>query len=233
MSNIIARESQKLSHDAIITLYEIDLIEKGQGVIRFQSDSNASLFRNGYEYFPYPIEADGFEISGGGTLPTPTLRASIIDLTFNALLISLDDLENCDVTRIQTFRKFLDDGSDPQPNISLNEPDLFYISRMSEKTNSTVTFELSSKLDVLAKRIPARQIIKSTCMQTYRTYNSATNSFSYTNVTCPYSRNIFFDRNGNSTSIDKDACSKDLKGCKLRFGNGELPFSGFPGASRF
>ena len=31
----------------------------------------------------------------------------------------------------------------------------------------------------------------------------------------------------------KDECSKNLEGCKCRFGEGVLPFGGFPGTEKF
>ncbi|QKS24590.1 phage minor tail protein L [Vreelandella titanicae] len=232
MSDLIATESQKLYHDTLITLYEIDTALYGGSVIRFHSCSNETLSFNGNDYFPYPITASGFEYNGRGQAPQPTLTASILDLAFSAQLLSANNLENCPVKRIKTYRKFLDDGSDPQPTATI-VVDEFYVARMSSKTKDHVSLTLASKMDKRGRQIPGRQIIKGTCMFSYRVWNAESNQFNYINATCPYSGSNNFDINGNATTADKDVCSKDLKGCKLRYGDSPLPFGGFPGAGRY
>jgi len=233
MSELIATESQQLYHDTIITLYEIDASKYGGGILRFQSSSHNTLTFNGYDYTPFPIKASGFEYNGRGQAPEPNLTVSVVDLAFTAQLLSANNLVNCDVRRIKTFRKYLDDGSDPQPNATL-VIDEFYISRMSEKTSTHVTFVLASKLDVRGKQIPARQIIKSTCMHSYRVWDAERNRFNYENATCPYAQASYYDRKNFPTSDPaEDVCSRDLAGCKARYGQYALPFAGFPGARRY
>ncbi|WP_244818032.1 hypothetical protein [Caballeronia sp. Lep1P3] len=51
---------------------------------------------------------------------------------------------------------------------------------------------------------------------------------------CGYAGPPVADINDNPTrDATADASGKRLKSCKLRFGNGRLPFGGFPGAGRY
>ncbi|WP_110641782.1 phage minor tail protein L [Salinicola sp. CPA57] len=234
MNNIIATTAQLLTTDAVITLYEIDAKNYGQGVLRFHANSNEVLNFNGYNYTPFPIKSEGFEYNGKGSLPTPTLTVPAQDLAFMSVLIGSNNLEGCDVRRIRTFEKHLDSGSDPDPSATF-PVDHFYIDRRSAQTSVSITFELASKLDQQGKQIPNRQCIKNTCTHSYRYWNAETQEFSYENVTCPYAGDEYFDREGNKI-IDpaEDTCSKDLvDGCRKRFGNNPLPFRGFPGLQRY
>ena len=73
-------ELQSLSNKSIIELYSLTLVSSLHGstdVSRFHSgvgmNSNASIIWQGNTYSKYPIIAEGFEYTGKGTLPRPTL----------------------------------------------------------------------------------------------------------------------------------------------------------------
>ena len=236
MSDIIARESQLLAQDAIVTLFELDVRRWGGGVLRFTADTVAGqpLHFNGYTYEPFPIQATGFQYSGQGTLPQPQLTVSNIDFTFMSLILGADDLVGAPIRRIRTYRKCLDDGTDPDP-LATFPVEQFTISQKTAHDDETMSFALRVSFDQQGKMIPGRQCLR-TCTHRYRYWDRDARRFIYDGVTCPYARDAYFDRAGNPvTDPAQDSCSKQLgSGCKRRYGAGEeLPFSGAPGLQRY
>ncbi|MCT8537405.1 phage minor tail protein L, partial [Glaesserella parasuis] len=83
----MANELPKLEQNALIELWEIDLrhissnsdqTQKGE-LLRFHNGLNQgqqNVWWQGNEYQAYPINADGFEISGQGPSNRPTLTIS-------------------------------------------------------------------------------------------------------------------------------------------------------------
>ena len=132
-------ELGNLTPSAIVTLFEIDLSKilesksipnltedsqavgfKGNvdNVLRFHNNIkvfNSKIIWNGNDYWPVPIQAQGFENSSRGTLPTPTLSISsqseenvtIISLLKHEIL-KIGDIIGAKVTRRRTFAKYLD-----------------------------------------------------------------------------------------------------------------------------
>lgn len=235
MSEIIVRESQGLTQQALVTLFEIDARDWDAGVLRFTSQTDAAgetIRFNGYDYVPAPIEADGFEWNGRGTLPTPTLRLSIIDVSIVSMLLSTNDLVGAPVKRVRTFAHHLDNGSDPDPEATF-PAEHYHIERKSEETRSTIEFELSIELDQEGRQIPARQCLRDTCTHSYRYWNGT--RFVYEGVSCPYTGSKCFDQQGYSTTDKaKDVCGKRLSDCRARFGeNSPLPTRAMPGLARY
>ena len=76
---IIATDMQRLEQDAIVVMFEMDATQYGGEVMRFAPslvDGQPIMF-GGQQYLPFPITAEGFEWSGKGTLPRPTLTAHL------------------------------------------------------------------------------------------------------------------------------------------------------------
>lgn len=228
----VASESQLLEQDAIVTLFELDAREFGDGVLRFcpeAIDGGPARF-NGYEYQPSAIHAEGFEWKGEGSLPRPTLTVTAMQLAFLSLVISADDLIGAPVKRIRTYRKHLDDGSDPDP-FETFPVDHYVIQRKPSQNRTNITFELSVEMDQKGRLIPARQILRDTCTHRYRYFDGS--EYQYGGVTCPYSGTGEWDRSGSPAEPGKDVCGKRLNDCRLRFGaNGVLPTRAFPGVGR-
>lgn len=227
-SHVLASESVQLEADSIIEMFEIhtptEIIRLcGQGSVTF----------GGHTYLPFPIQAEGFEFSGKGTLPRPSVTIAT-DASIISLISNPNQYIGLTFKRIRTYRKFLDDGENPDPNATF-PVDEYVIDRKTSQTSKILQFELCSRIDQEGKRIPARQIIRDSCPYSYRRYNpSATLNFSYQEVmACPYTGTEYFDAAGNQTTIDKDKCGKRLTDCQLRFGTeGGVPFGGFPGVGR-
>lgn len=233
MSEIIARETQKLEQDAVVEMFELDLRSLGEGILRFSPgpSNNQPVKFGGYEYVPVPIKAEGFEFSGEGSLPTPTLTVSVMSDELAGLIRASGDLVGMKVTRIRTYRSFLDDGETPDSQAML-EPDVYLIERKSSHNSTAVEFELNADFDQRGKQIPGRQVIRDSCTHFYRSWDGS--KFVYTTATCPYTGTKYFNSFGTQeTSGSKDVCGKRLSDCKNRFGTrATLPFYGFPGAGR-
>lgn len=233
MSDLIARETQKLEQDADIVMFHIDLSTVGQGSLYFtpgEIGAPPAVF-GGITYVSYPVKAEGFKWDGQGTPPTPTLTVTGLDPSFVSLVRGAGDLVGIPVTRLRTFAKFLDDGSNPDPSAQFYA-EQYRIERKTRQTPTSIAFALSVEIAQRGLMIPARQIIQRTCTHTYRTWNGS--SFVYSRVTCPYAGGNYYNRAGESViNAEDDICGKQLSDCKLRFGeHAELPFYGFPGVAR-
>ena len=62
----------------------------------------------GNKYAAYPISAEGFEYSGKGALPRPTLTVANITSLISGVIESYDGLIGAKVIRKKTFAKYLD-----------------------------------------------------------------------------------------------------------------------------
>ena len=221
-----------LAPSAIIELFELHLnaiLHGSSDVYRFHAGSNADVTGNivfdGNTYIRLPVEADGFEMRSGGTLPQPTLTIANLDGTMTTLLALVNattlgnDLTGATVKRIRTLKRYLDGESTADPNARF-PTEIWRINRKATETRDVVTFELASEFDLMGQKLPKRQIVANTCQWIYRSSE------------CSYAGSNFFDVNGNSVStLAQDVCGKRLASCKLRFGeNGVLPFGSFPGA---
>lgn len=237
--NIIATDAQSLSQKGKVELFIIDATKVGQGILRFTAavydhDTQQPLTNvmfDGHEYRQLPIAADGFEWNGTGTAPRPTLTFTALDLILLQDMINAQDLVGCPVQRIKTERKYLDDGSSPNPEAHY-PIDYYQIEKKSKQLRQTMIYELSNLLDQQGKMIPGCQVIRDTCLNRYRYF--ADNAFRYDGVTCPYAGAKSYTQAGVETADkSKDQCGKRISDCSLRFGaKAVLPMFAFPGVGR-
>lgn len=241
----VRAELAKLNPSSIIELFEVKTSARLHGaceVYRFHSGVNAKAVSGhviwaGEVYYAWPVEADGFEYSGKGTLPRPTIRIANVEGTVTAILIEVNqfshgsDLTGAEVKRIRTLARFLDAVNfendvnpfgTPDPTASLPE-EIYYIDRKSAETQQVVEFELACSFDLAGVRIPKRQTINNVCQWLYR------------GGECGYTGLNYFDENDNSvSSASQDVCGKRLSSCEARFGaNNQLPFGSFPGVGQY
>lgn len=229
----ITEQGQLLAQDAIVTVFSIDATREGQGILRFAPEpvDGGPVKFNGYDYVAIPIEASGFQWNGKGKLPRPTLKVSAMSLAFVSLVISTDDLVGLPIRRIRTYRRHLDDGSDPDP-LAIFPIDYYVFERKTRHnpTAGVIEFELAVEMDQQRRKIPGRQILRDTCTQIYRRWDATTQTFDYSQATCPYVGTASFNEAGGSVPDAGDSCGKRLSDCRLRFGeHGELPTRAFPG----
>lgn len=230
---------QAIAPSAIIELYELQLntVQHGSNdVYRFHAgtnlNSNGELIWAGNSYARFPIEADGFEYSGQGTLPRPKVRVSNILGTITALLLSLPKgLEGAKFTRIRTLARYIDAANFPGSVNPYGTPDptaefpreIYYIDRKSVETRDVVEFELASAFDLAGVRAPKRQCIGNICQWEYRS------------TECGYTGTSYFNENDQAVAtLAADVCGKKLSSCKARFGStAELPYGSYPGIGAF
>jgi lambda family phage minor tail protein L len=220
---------------AIIELFELQLFANIHGVndiYRFHAGTNlvnnGDLVWVGNTYMRFPIEADGFEYSGQGTLPRPKIRISNIFGSVTAILLSLaSGIEGAKVTRIRTLARYIDGvnfagGVNPYgtPDPLAEFPrEIYYIDRKSAENREIVEFELAAVFDIAGIRAPKRQCIANICQWQYRSPE------------CGYTATNYFNASDQSVaSAGDDVCGKRLNSCRIRFGqNAELPYGSFPG----
>jgi lambda family phage minor tail protein L len=232
-------ELQQIAPSAIIELFELQLNAAQHGsndTYRFHAgtslNSNGELVWAGNAYLRFPVEAEGFEYNGQGTLPRPKVRVSNILGTITALLLSLPKgLDGAKVTRIRTLARYIDAVNFPGGVNPYGTPDptaefpreIYFIDRKSTETRDVVEFELAAAFDLAGVRAPKRQCIGNICQWEYRS------------TECGYTGTNYFNENDQAVaSLAADVCGKKLSSCKARFGStAELPFGSMPGIGTY
>ncbi|WP_186164247.1 phage minor tail protein L [Burkholderia gladioli] len=218
----ISSDIQQLEPGRLVELFEVDCTSIGGDMLRFHGHlHSASIWWQGNEYKPWPIQATGFEHTSDAQQPEPKLTVGNVNGTISALCVFLADLAGAKVRRRRTLAKYLDavNFSDGNPTADPSEemaPELWYIEQKSSETNVQVEFTLSSALDFGGQQLPSRQIV--TICQ-----------FDYRGPYCGYTGTSYFDANDQPvTDPALDRCSKRISGCECRFGvNEPLSFGGF------
>ena len=176
----------------------------------------------GITYEPMPIEAEGFEMTGAGKLPRPTVRVSNIGGYMGAYLRGISDGIGAKLTRKRTLGKYLDavnfpDGNPYADPLTAFPDEIFFVTRKASENPIFLDIELAVPFDVEGIQIPRRQVIAGTCQWVYRS------------AECGYAGPPVEDIEGNPTTDPaEDACRKSLDACKKRFGTSILRTSAFP-----
>ena len=247
-------ELYKLEPDAIIELFHLQFTAATNGLddnLYFHAGTNGiptSIVFGGITYTAAPIEADGFEKTGKGTLPRPTLQVATVNNAITSLMHRatnpIDPLM-AKATRIKTMKKFIDavnffdqvyiyqDGNTAvtQGNDTLvlaahgtgdetaRFPDeVWYIDRISSENQQAVEFELASKLELTNVLLPGRTVVEH-CPYRYRGPD-----YGYEGGPVATEADVA------TSNATEDRCGKKVSSCRLRFANTTLPFGGFPGA---
>jgi len=226
---------QEIAPGALIELFQLELNVAQHGVsdtYYFHAGTNANnygeLVWNGQAYMALPVEVEGFEYSGQGSLPRPKLRISNILGTITALIFTLPEgLEGAKMTRIRTLGRFLDAANFPSGNASADPlaefpREIYFVDRKSAENRDVVEFELASAFDMAGIRAPKRQCI-TRCQWVYRS------------AECSYTGTNYFNKDDVSVpNASQDVCGKRVDSCTVRFGQGAaLPHGGFPGIGTF
>lgn len=190
---------------------------------------NNTMVFDGHDYIPIAVNVSGFEWNGQGTLPTPVLQISNVNRVLASSVNSLKSLVGAKFTRIRTFRKHLDDGSDPDPTLIFPK-EIYRVNRKTAQNKVYIEFQLASALDQEGVKIPGRICLRNTCTHRYRVWDATTLTFDYTQATCPYVGSTYFTAN-NVVAGDPalDRCGKTLASCRARFGTAPLPTRAVPG----
>jgi lambda family phage minor tail protein L len=115
MADKIISDINGLEPGHIIDLFELDMstgtAAASQPIFRWHSGQNENLQEivwQGNRYSAFPIVAEGFEFSGKGAIPRPSLTVANITTLLTSVIESYDDLVGSKVTRKRTFAKYLD-----------------------------------------------------------------------------------------------------------------------------
>ena len=178
-----------------------------------------SIKYGGTPYIPLPVEASGFEFSGDGTLPRPSIRFANLQSQMTALLLGINqitpgnDLSGARVTRIRTLSRFLDsdnweDGVNPygNPDSGANAQfpkEVYYIDRKVTENRDFVEFELVSSFDMANTKAPRRLVMQNLCQWEYKSKEcgyTGSDEFTINGVTLSRSNPTGF---GYSTNQEK------------------------------
>lgn len=243
MTEAIIALDEGLNPGALIDLYIVDLAPIGYPVqLYFQASSplGTSLWFGGKEYVSRGIMVTGFERSSQDVPPEPSLIISNVDKGGYALLETYGEMLGATITRLQTYDVFLDfleDGVTQNPmrdSSAMHFPEIWGIEQKDGSDNEVIKWRLKSILDLRGKKVPNRLVLKDICQRRYRYWNASLGAFTYSKVcACPYAGTVYYKRDGTvSTNPADDDCTKDFKGCQLRFKGQPLPGWFFPGVSK-
>lgn len=188
-------ELQSINPSSLIELFKLELVEGTHyatgnpssvpTVFRFHSgtsmNSNANIVWQGETYQRFPITATGFEFTGSGQIPRPTLQmsnlggitrsGSVISVTDLLIIVNTttpnNDLLGATLRRIKVLASSLDNanfssGSNPfgTPNSNELPQEIYVIDRKMSESRNLVQFELTAANDTQNKRVPARQVTR-------------------------------------------------------------------------
>ena len=234
MTETVAAHVQRAALDAKIELFTVDLTIYGGSVYHYVNDvhgDGTSVAFDSITYAPLPISSDGWQRSGRGTMPRPTITLSNVTGLFSYLNLLYDDLIGVPVTRTRTFLWALDGQPGADPAAILYPIDSFVIARKTHQDNESVQYELAAKMDLEGRVFPSRPMLQNACLHTYRQWNGS--AFDYSQATCPYTGTVYRNRTGQVVPASQDKCAKTLPECLARFGvSTDLGFTGFPGIDR-
>ena len=187
-------ELNKINPSSIIELFELELtvglhIPAGNPgnldtIFRFHAGANLNNFGqikfDNNLYQRVAVQIEGFEDTGKGTVPRPTLTFSnlggitkdgtVMTMSDFLAIVNLttpgNDLLDAKVTRLMPLASALDNdnfvGSNPfgTPSTDRLQDRIYFIDRKSVENRQVVQFELVSVLDMQNKRIPARIVTR-------------------------------------------------------------------------
>lgn len=191
-----------------------------------------SIFFGGQQYDFWPFEVSGLGMSTGQPAE-PSFNVADIGGVITRLSLNHEQLLGAKVEIIDTFAKFLDNGSEPDPEQKMVQT--FYIdSQPGRNPGKTVTFTLVSPTDLEGMVVPRRQIMN--MCEWAMTGKYASGDGCTWNLLAPGIK--YYDDRGNEViAMEQDRCGGYMTDCLLRFGQGhdnpksaDLDYGGFPGS---
>lgn len=226
----IQSDVRKPSPGKLIDLFILDLNPVGiNQKLYLHSGVNSSggdIVFQGDTYSSFPIDVSGFEKSAKGSEKRPKVVISNYMGIITQYIQSINDLVGARVIRKRTLTKYLGTGSVDE---TVFYEDEYIVEQKVAETALSIELDLSSPLDFINKKLPARVAITNSCPWSYK---SAINGSG-----CGWpgtDSSKWFDRNDTQVfTQQEDVCSQKLSGCKKRFGESEpLDFGGFPSLGR-
>ena len=168
---------QEINPGAVIELFTLQLdatLHGSNTIYRFHNganlNANGEVVWAGNSYLRFPIECTGFEFTGTGTLPRPTISVSNIFGTLTAIMQDVNqttvgnDLNGAKLTRIRTLARYLDavnfsGNTNPYgtPDPSAEFPqEIYFLDRKISENRDIVQWEAISALDLVNVKLPKR-----------------------------------------------------------------------------
>lgn len=218
----VAEDVQQLAVGEVVVLYKFDATSLGSTTYYFTQAAyeSSAVTWQGNIYTPIDVDAEGFELSGRGTLPRPKFRIANTTLAIASAVLTYNDLVGAVVTRYRTLRKYLDGEPGADPTAYFPE-DVYVVERKTAHNKTFIEWELSAYMDFEGKMIPRRQVLRDTCTRRYRYYTDG--AWDYSNADCPYAnetvaQGCYFMQDGTyTTDPTEDTCGRRSVDCKLRF----------------
>ncbi|ACL61032.1 phage minor tail protein L [Methylobacterium nodulans] len=233
----LIRAGQSLTPGDLVALFIIDLSPirvNQQFAFTSQADkARGPLKFRGITYTPLDVKAEGFELTGQGTMPQPKISVSNATRLMSSATLLYQDLIGAKLIRTRTYAQFLDDGATPDPEAAYTQ-DIYRFEQKVEHSKHQIVWNLAADMDQEGRELPARLVIRDICLWRYRRWDEDAQAFVYDGVQCLYNGDQSYDRFGNPTTPDQDEPSRHVTTCcKVRFGaDAQLPFGGFPGVAR-
>ena len=258
----ITNAIQAIAPSALIELFQLELNVLQHGVAETyyfhagtSMSNNGNLIWAGQSYMALPIEVEGFEYSGQGTLPRPKLRISNIMGTITALILTLPEgLEGAKLTRIRTLARFIDSANFPAGVDYLLTEDSF---ALLYEDNTFIYQEVGNPFGtpdptaefpreiyfVDRKSAENRGVVEFELASAFdmagvrapKRQCITRCQWVYRSVECSYTGTNYFDASDVAVgNASQDVCGKRVDSCKARFGqNSELPHGGYVGIGAF
>ena len=257
----IANAVQEISPSALIELFQLELNVTQHGVAEtyyFHAGTNSNdyqeLIWNAQPYMALPIEVEGFEYTGQGTLPRPKMRISNLMGTITALILTLPEgLEGAKLTRIRTLARFIDAANFKSDDYLLTEDnfalmyedDTFIYQEVGNPFGAPdPTAEFPREIFFVdRKSAENRDVVEFELASAFdmagirapKRQCITRCQLVYRSPECSYTGTNYFNASdapvGNAS---EDVCGKRVDSCKARFGqNAELPHGGFVGIGSY
>ena len=258
----ITNAIQAIAPSALIELFQLELNVLQHGVAEtyyFHAgtslSNNGDLIWNGQSYTALPIEVEGFEYNGQGSLPRPKLRISNIMSTITALILTLPEgLEGAKLTRIRTLARFIDSANFPagvdyllteDSFALLYEDDTFIYQEVGNPFGTPdPTAEFPREIYFVdRKSAENRDVVEFELASAFdmagirapKRQCITRCQWVYRSVECSYTVTNYFNVSDVAVgNASQGVCGKRVDSCKARFGqNAELPFGGYPGIGTY
>jgi len=253
---------QGIAPGALIELFQLELNVPQHGVAEtyyFHAgtslNNNGDLIWAGQPYMALPIEVEGFEYSGQGTLPRPRMRISNIMGTITALILTLPEgLEGAKFTRIRTLARFIDSDNFPTGDgvdylltedsfALMYEDSTFIYQEVSSFTPDPLAEWPREIFFVDRKSAENRDVVEYELASAFdlagirapKRQCITRCQWVYRSNECSYAGTNFFNSSDVAVgNASQDICGKRVDSCKARFGqSAELPFGGYPGIGTY
>ncbi len=230
MTPEIAAQLQSLEQEAKVYLYQLDLTKIGVPQILYFAPhtlEGSPLVFGGNTYTYASVTLTGLKISADGTPSNPKLFITNVTKLAASLVTQYQDLVGARVTRIVTFKNFLDGQSQADPNATLRT-DVFKVVMKRNMNPIYGEFAVRPMHSLEGRKLPGRLCMKKICSARYRTANNG--GFDYNDATCPYTDAGMYSQDGTPVqSVALDDCPHNLQGCATRYGeDAVLPIHAFP-----